>query len=151
MKPPYEGTTPWECVCARACAHIYIYIYIYIALHPKICGVLRFNFEVLKFHCFYILITYILGNYFVNKVTGKHATDWTVRESRPGGSEIFLAVRTVSEANPPRCTEGTGSFPGVRWSESVLTTHLPQVPGDRLVGAIPPPPLCTFTFNWLYE
>ena len=103
-------------VCVCVC--VYIYIYIYIALHPKTCGILRYNFKVLKFHCSYILIIDILDNYFVNKATGILASGWTVHELSPGGSEIFRAVRTVPGANPPRCTMGTGAFPDVMWSES---------------------------------
>ena len=79
---------------------------------------LLYNFEVSKFHCSYILIIYILDTYFVNKATGILATGWTVRESSADGSEIFRAVRTIPGVNPPRCTMGTGSFPGVMWSES---------------------------------
>jgi len=42
------------------------------------------------------------------------ATDWTVRGSNPGGSEISATVQTGPGAHPASYTIGTGSFPGVK-------------------------------------
>ena len=74
---------------------------------------------------------------------------WTVRGSNPGGVEIFHDVRTGPEAHPASCTMGTGSFPGAKRPELVLTTHLLLAPGCEWIGAIPGPSLCVCTgMSW---
>ena len=42
------------------------------------------------------------------------ATGWTVRESYPGGGEIFRTVQTGLGVNPVYCKMGTESFPEVK-------------------------------------
>ena len=41
------------------------------------------------------------------------ATGWTVRDSNPGGTEIFRTVQTLPGVHPVSCATGGGSFPVV--------------------------------------
>jgi len=70
------------------------------------------------------------------------ATGWTVRGSNPGGARFSAPVQTGPGAQPPSCTMGTGSSPGVKSGRGLkLTPHPLLVPWSRKSRAIPPLPL----------
>jgi hypothetical protein len=73
------------------------------------------------------------------------AGDWTVRGSNPSGVEIFRALKTGHEDHQPSCTMDTGSSPGVKQPEMVLTTKVFLVSGYEWVGTIHLLPLCACT------
>ena len=70
---------------------------------------------------------------------GIATTGWTVRGSNPGGGARFSAfVQTGPGAQPPSCTMGTVSFPGVKSGRGVtLTPHPLLVSWSRKGRAIP--------------
>jgi hypothetical protein len=68
----------------------------------------------------------------VSQSVQRLATDWAVRGSNPGGSEISAPVQTGPRTHPASCTMSTGSFPGVESGRGVtLTPHPLLVPRSK--------------------